>query len=180
MWFLHRVMESNIFMNQRKKVLFAGRVLLLWWVLMQDLCLSSMVVVSRSCQLLRFAMRLWLWVLDQTLSWRETLLKTHPGRRLMWHAHTRNVLPELSVKKRFVVPSADVADSLDVVPDDCGKAGNVMGQEEVQVNGVPHFVVFVAHGKPLNMHGCVGAGRRSVVRVTEPSGLLKQQGATVE
>ena len=34
-------------------------------------------------------------------------------------AHTSIVLPEVSVNKRFVVPSADVDDSLDVRPEDC-------------------------------------------------------------
>ena len=47
------------------------------------------------------------------------------------------------------------------------------------MNGVPDFLAFVAHGKLLNVHGCVEAARRSVVPVTELSGLLKQQGATV-
>ena len=85
----------------------------------------------------------------------------------------------MSEKKRFVVPSADVDDSLDVGLEDCDEAGNVTTQEEVHVNGVPDFLAFAAHGKPLNMHGCAEAARRSVVRVTELSGLLKQQGATV-
>ena len=94
-------------------------------------------------------------------------------------AHTRIVLPELLVKKRFVVLSADVDDSLDVGPEDFDEAGNVIRRDEVQVNGVPDFLAFLEHGKSLNMHGCVEAACRSVVRVTELSGLLKQQGATV-
>ena len=94
-------------------------------------------------------------------------------------ANTRTVPPEVSVKKRFVVPSADSDDSLDVGPEDCDEAGNVNTRDEVHVNGVPDFLAFAAHCKPLNIHGCVEAGRRSVVRVTELSGLLKQQGATV-
>ena len=47
------------------------------------------------------------------------------------------------------------------------------------MNGVPHLLAFVGHGKPLNMHGCVEAACHSVVCVTELSGLWKQQGATV-
>ena len=47
------------------------------------------------------------------------------------------------------------------------------------MNRAPDFLAFVAHGKPLNMHGCVEAARRSVVHVTELPGSLKQQGATV-
>ena len=94
-------------------------------------------------------------------------------------AHTRIVLPDVSAIKRFVVPSVDVDDSLDVGPEDCDEAGNVITRDEVHVNGVPDFLAFVAHGKPLNMHGCVEAARRSVVRVTELSKQLRQQGATV-
>ena len=44
-------------MNHRSKVLFPGKVLLLLWMLMRALCLSSMVVVSRGCPLLRFCSR---------------------------------------------------------------------------------------------------------------------------
>ena len=94
-------------------------------------------------------------------------------------AHTRIVLPDVSAKKRFVVPSADVDDSLDVGPEDCDEAGNVITRDEVHVNGVRDFPAFVAHGKPLNMQGCVEAARRSVSRVTELSKQLRQQGATV-
>ena len=94
-------------------------------------------------------------------------------------AHTTIVLPDMSAKKRFVVPSVDVDDSLDVGPEDCDEAGNVITRDEVHVNGLPNFLAFVAHGKPLNMHGCVEAARRSVVRVTELSKQLRQQGATV-
>ena len=94
-------------------------------------------------------------------------------------AHTRNVLPDVSAKKRFVVPSLGVDDSLDVGPEDCDEAGNVIARDEVHVNGVPDLLAFVAHGKPLNMHGCVEAARRSVLRVTELSKQLRQQGATV-
>ena len=78
-----------------------------------------------------------------------------------------------------MVPSADLDDSLDVCPEDCDEGGNVITRDEGQVNGVPEFFAFVAHGKPLNMHGCVEAARHSLVRVTELSGLLKQQGATI-
>ena len=94
-------------------------------------------------------------------------------------AHTRIVLLDVSKKKRFVVPSVDVDDSLDVGPEGCDEAGNVITWDEVHVNGVPDFLAFVAHGKPLNMHGCVEAARRSVVRVTELSKQLRQQGTTV-
>ena len=94
-------------------------------------------------------------------------------------AQTRIALPEVSVTKRFVVPSADVEDSLDAGPEDCDEAGNVITCDEVHVEGVPHFPAFVAHGKALNVHGCVEAPCRSVVRVTELSRLWKQQGATV-
>ena len=83
---LQRVIESIIIKIHRNKVLFPGKVLLLWWVLMRALCLSSMVVVSRGCKLLRFAMRLRLWALHLTLSWRETLLQTNPRRLQMWQA----------------------------------------------------------------------------------------------
>ena len=86
---------------------------------------------------------------------------------------------DVSAKKRFVVPSVDVDDSLDVGPEDCDEAGNVITRDEVHVNGVPDFLAFVAHGKRLNMHGCVEAARRSVSRVTELSKQLRQQGATV-
>ena len=55
---LQRVIESIIIMNPRNKVLFPGKVLLLWWMLMRPLCLASMVVVSRGCRPLRFTMRL--------------------------------------------------------------------------------------------------------------------------
>ena len=82
-------------------------------------------------------------------------------------AHTRIVLPDVSAKKRFVVPSVDVDDCLDVGPEDSDEAGNVITRDEVHVNRVPDFLAFVAHGKPLNMHGCVEAARRSVSRVTE-------------
>ena len=94
-------------------------------------------------------------------------------------AHTRTVLPEVSVKKRFVVPSADVADSLDVDHEDCDEAHNVITRDEVQVNGVPDVLAFLAHGKPLYTHGSVEAACHSVVHVTELSGLLKQQAAIV-
>ena len=94
-------------------------------------------------------------------------------------AHIRIVLPQVSLKKRFVVPSTDVDDSLDVGPDEFDEAGNDITRDEVHVNGVPDFLAFVAHGKPLNMHGCVQAARRFEVRVTELSELFKQQGATV-
>ena len=94
-------------------------------------------------------------------------------------AHARIVLPKASARKRFVAPSADVGDSLDVGPKDCDEAGNGLTRDGVHVSGVPDFLAFVAHGKPLNMHGCWEAARRSLVRVTVLSGLLKQQGATV-
>ena len=94
-------------------------------------------------------------------------------------AHTRIILPEVSVKKRFVVPSMGGDNSLDVGREDCYEAGNVITVDEVRLNVLPDFLAFVAHGKPLNMHRCVQVGRRSVVRVTELSGLLKQQGAIV-
>ena len=94
-------------------------------------------------------------------------------------AHTRIVLPEVSVRKRFVLTSADVCDPLDVGAADCDEAGNVVRRNEVHVNGVPDFLAFVAHGKPLNMHGCSEAACRSVVRVTKMLGFVKQQGATV-
>ena len=73
MWSLQRVIASIIIMNHRNQVLFPGKVLLLRWVLMRPLFLSSMVVVSRGWRLLRFAMRLRLWALNQTLSRRVTL-----------------------------------------------------------------------------------------------------------
>ena len=92
--------------------------------------------------------------------------------------HACIALPEVSVKKRFMVPSADDDDSLDVGPENCDEAGNVITQDEVHLNGAPNFLAFVAHGKPLNVHYCVNAACRSVVRVTEFS-RLKQQGATV-
>ena len=82
-------------------------------------------------------------------------------------AHTKIVLPEVSVKKRSVVPSAGVDESLDVGPGDGDEAGNVLTRDEVRVNGVPDFLAFLAHGKPLNMHGCVEAALRSVVHLTE-------------
>ena len=44
---------------------------------------------------------------------------------------------------------------------------------------VPGFLSFVAHRKPLNMHGSVEAAGRRVVGVTKLSALLKPQGATV-
>ena len=47
------------------------------------------------------------------------------------------------------------------------------------MNGVPDLHAFVAHGKPLKMHGCEEAAGRSVVRVTELSKQVRQQGATV-
>ena len=94
-------------------------------------------------------------------------------------AHTRIVLPDVSENKRFVVPSVHVDDSLDVGPEDCDEAGNVITRDEVHVNGVPDYLASVAHGKPLNMHGFVEAARRSVVRVTELSKQLRKQGATV-
>ena len=55
-------------------------------------------------------------------------------------AHTRIVLPEVSVKKRSVVPSAGVDDSLDVGPGDGDEAGNVLTRDKVPVNGVPDFL----------------------------------------
>ena len=68
--------------------------------------------------------------------------------------HTKIVLAEVSVKKPFVVPSADVDDSLDFGPEDCDEADNVLNTgDEVHVNGVPYFLAFVAHGRSLNMHG---------------------------
>ena len=92
-------------------------------------------------------------------------------------AHTRTGLPEVFVKKHFLVPSVD--NSLDVGLEDCHEASNVIPRDEVHMNGVPDFLLSVAHGKPLSMHCCVEAARRSLVRVTKLSGLLKQQGATV-
>ena len=94
-------------------------------------------------------------------------------------AHTRIVLPDILVKKRSVVSSADLADSLDVGTEDSDEKSNVIARDEVQMSGVPDFLAFVAHGRPLNMHGCVEAARCFVARVTEVLGLLKQQGATV-
>ena len=41
-------------------------------------------------------------------------------------AHTTIVLPDMSAKKRFVVPSADADDSLDVGPEFCDEASNVI------------------------------------------------------
>ena len=84
-------------------------------------------------------------------------------------AHTRIILPEVSARKRFVVPSADVADFLDVGAEDCDGAGNVITQEEVHVNTVPDFPALVAHDKLPNLHGCVETACWSVALVTEVS-----------
>ena len=94
-------------------------------------------------------------------------------------AHTRIVLPDVSANKRFVVLSVDVGDSFDVGLEDCDVSGNVIKGDEVHVNGVPDFLAVVADRKPLNMHGCVEAARRSVVWVTELSKQLRQQGANL-
>ena len=83
------------------------------------------------------------------------------------------------MKTCFDFLSMDEDDSLDVVPEDCDDAGNVITQDEVHVSGVPNVLAFVANGKAMNMHGCVEAARCSVVRVTELSVLLEQQGAIV-
>ena len=77
------------------------------------------------------------------------------------------------------MPSVGVDDSLDVGPEDCGGAGNVITRDEVRVNGVPDLLAFVVRGKPLNMHGCLEAACCSVLSVTELSKQLQQQGATV-
>ena len=167
---LYRMLESIIIMSHQNKVLFPGKVLLPCLVLMQALCLSRLMVVSRGCRLLLFAKSLRFWALDETLVWRETLLKTHPRRRRMW---------QVSVKKRFVVRSAGVDDSVGGCLDDCDEAGNVITRDGVCASRTPEFLAFVADGKPLNMHGCAEAAHRSVVRVTELTGLSKQQGATV-
>ena len=63
MWSLRKVLRFIIIMNRRSKVVFPGKALLLWWMLMRGWCLLSMVVVSSGCLLLRFAMRPWLWAL---------------------------------------------------------------------------------------------------------------------
>ena len=68
MWSSHKAIESTIIINHRSKVLFPGTVLLLWFVLMRALCLSSMVVVSSGCRVLQFDMRLWFRAVDQTLN----------------------------------------------------------------------------------------------------------------
>ena len=94
-------------------------------------------------------------------------------------AHTRIVLPDVSAKKRFVVPSVGVDDSLDVGPEDSDEAGNVITRDKVHVNEVPDVLAFGARGKPLKMHGRVEAARRSVLRVTELSKQFRQQGAMV-
>ena len=66
-----------------------------------------------------------------------------------------------------------MGNSLDVAPEDCDEASNVITWDQVHVNQVPDFLA------PLNMHGCVEEARHSLMRWTELSGLLKQQEGTV-
>ena len=90
-WFSSKEIASTIIMNHRSKVSLSGRVLLLCLVFTSVWWLSSMVVVSIGCQLLRFDIKLMMWTVNQTLSWWETLLRTCPWRHQVWHVY----IPEL-------------------------------------------------------------------------------------